>query len=188
MTSIRWEAGLNKYLCILMLLSSAITHSNELVLPEPTEENSGFISSKDFSIALGLGIPYGVLGPTVNYRAIDEVEVFVGKGTWGTSWGARVYPISQLPRARLSAFYGVNTIVGSCSNDSCDIMEDGYSGWNLGAGIGPEVGISGWEFDLIYILDQGGYEDDLDEAREAGYELKEEKATFQVAFGYRWNF
>ena len=140
------------------------------------------------SISTGFGIPYAMIGVNVNYRLTDQFEAFVGKGTWDESWGVRVFPISHEPRLSLSLIYAVNTIITSCQNESCDITEDGYAGYNVALGFKPESGKDGWEFDIVFVLTQGDYAKDLDKAREAGYEAEEEGSGFEFSLGYRWSF
>jgi len=140
------------------------------------------------SLSTGLGVTYSILGVNLNYRILDEVELFAGKGTWEHSYGIRVFPIYQQPKLSLSLSYGVNTIVSSCQNESCDILQDGYAGYNAALGFKPEAGKNGWEFDVVLILSRGSYEDDLDEARAAGFDYQEEGGKLTFSGGYRWSF
>jgi len=140
---------------------------------EPVEVNQ----PNKLSISTGLGIPYGILGVTLNYRTSSAAEYFGGIGSWGPSYGVRFFPSDQTPTFHLSLFYAPNVFASSCY--SCDDIEEVYSGLNASLGFSPEAGQDGWEIDAVLILTSAAYE-------EADYE--EEGSNVKIAFGYRWAF
>lgn len=169
------------YLLALIFACQSASASNETPSDTITQLNR-------ISLSTGFGIPYAIIGVNLNYRILDELELFVGKGTWEHTYGVRIFPIPQQPKLSLSVSYGINTIVNSCSNESCDIVEDGYAGYNAAFGFKPETGQDGWEFDVVLILSRGNYEDDLDEAKAAGFDFQEEGGKIKRSGGYRWSF
>jgi len=171
-----------KYLLLSFMFASTYVLAEDRV--EPVE--SSYLDR--LSVSTGLGIPYSILGVNLNYRLFETVEMFAGVGTWGSSYGMRVFPVASLPKFHLSVFHAANVIAISCENESCDILEDGYAGYNAAIGVSPERGESGWEFDLVFILSSGNYQDDLDEARDKGFEIEEDGGKTKLSVGYRWSF
>lgn len=142
---------------------------------------------KYFSISAGLGISYSMLGLNFNYRPIEQLEFFIGKGTWGKSYGFSFYPSETYKMLHLTLSHNPNTIVDECWDSACDILQDGYSGYNAAIGIAPQHGKSGVELNVIYILTQENYADDVKEVQDNGYDIEQDKTKIKLSFGYRWN-
>ena len=150
-----------------------------------SQESSQVVLKKN-SFGVGLGIPYGVLGGNIDINVAPNLNLSAGIGTTvlagiGYSCGFKYFfmPIERTFRPRVSAYYGVNTMIeyigGSKDNES-------FSGVNLGVGaqwMWGKTKSKGLDFDIIYIATTG-----LD-AEEKGVE---EPDKVKISFGYRHGF
>jgi len=161
---------------------------------------AGSNDQKDFSIGLGLGVPYGgVVGVNVAHAVTDQLELSgaVGAGLGETGWsaGGRFFftPSSSGDSGfRASLLYGTNAYleVMECESNgfssSCENEFSSYEGLNLGLGWGHRAGESGWNFDLIVILTSDVY-DEVDRLEDEGAELEgESTGRVKLSFGYQW--
>ncbi len=147
-------------------------------------------SKAEFSIGLGLGVPYGVLGTNLNYSINEKIDVSVGIGStivagMGTSIGARFYPMGSESGLRFSLFHGTNAILEEPSCAVCDDFES-YKGWNVGVGWDWSRYDGGWDLDVIYIMTSKAF-DRADELEKNGNKVSgstEPGVRFSV--GYHW--
>lgn len=166
----------------LQVYAESIVETNEHIAEANFNEEMS-----PLSLSFGYGIPYGILGLNLNYRITDNVEIHTGIGTWGPTFGGKFYPDKENQNINLGLLYGPNTITGSCINSSCDILDEGYSGLNAIFGYSPSKGEDGWEFGLVLILTREGYDEDIQKARDSGYDIEEEGSKIMISFGYRWS-
>ncbi len=160
----------------ILLSSSVLWAQGESVLAPEIKKNS---------FGLGLGVPYGVLGANLDVNVAPNLNLSAGIGTTvlagiGYSFGLKYFfmPIERTFRPRISAYYGVNTVVeyiGGGDNES-------YVGINLGIGtqwMWGKTKSNGLDLDIIYIATTG-----LD-AEEMGIE---EPSKVKLSIGYRHAF
>jgi hypothetical protein len=134
------------------------------------------LDDSNFSVGVGMGIPYGVLGGSLNCGIGDYVEVSAGVGlamtTLGYSVGAKVYlrPPEEHLRFRLSGYYGTNCIVYDLYGDST-----AYNGVTVGFGGKYSFNRRGAvALDVMYIVNSPEFE-------AAGYTID---GRIKIAAGY----
>lgn len=150
-----------------------------------SSKQSSILLGDGISAGIGLGLPYGILGFQLNVPVSHSFSAFTALGNaFVVTWqlGAIYRPISYFPRFRLLAMYGTNTIV---STGLFGLEYRGYQGFSAGLGFAPDIGRSGWTFDLLSILssnvdqDKRYDEDDFD---------KESPSDIKISLGYLWAF
>lgn len=161
-----------------------------LLLTINASANENTENESPISLSFGLGIPYGILGAKVNYKPIDLIELQAGLGTWGPSAAIKIYPLpsQKIKGINFGIIYGTNTIIDSCTNASCDIADDGYSGLSASFGLLLPHRANAWEFNILYVINRGEYEKDMERLRNYGYGVEEDRSKIAISVGYRWRF
>ncbi|MCX6827686.1 MAG: hypothetical protein NT002_00140 [candidate division Zixibacteria bacterium] len=167
---------------VLLLAFIGTTHAQS---PNPLKADS-----RTVTMGVGFGVPYGVLGTNTDISFSDNFSSSMGLGTtilsgMAYNFGMRFFlaqPASTF-RPRISAFYGVNSIIesGSFLIDEYESFE----GITLGFGAEMMFGSSkanGLDFDIMYIATTGY---DADELRSRGYEVS---GGAKISLGYRHAF
>lgn len=150
--------------------------------------------AKKGSIGAGLGVPYGILGFNAELAVHDYINLSAGLGTTvfaglGYGLGAKGYfkPIGEKWRPRVSAHYGVNSLI--MLDDDWDTSEK-FAGLVLGLGIQGMFGINrnhGFDFDIVYLATMGDLYDRVDQLEKSGYTVNE-RGRVRVSLGYRFGF
>lgn len=151
--------------------------------------------SNNGSLGVGFGIPYGGLGINYNHTVSEQVDLTAGIGAvfdLGWAVGARFYPQNDGSDSgpRLSAIYGTNAAIQvfKCEGffASCEEEITNYHGLNLGLGWGSRGRSSGWDFDVLFIITSGVY-DEIDKLEDEGYDYDEQSAgRVKLSVGYHW--
>lgn len=126
-----------------------IGQSQELITTKP--------DTAKHSIGIGLGIPYGILGLNLDINLVNNLNLSAGLGSTiragaGYSIGFKFFltPIDNIFRPRVSAYYGINTIVVFEGNED---LNKAYRGLSLGLGAQLlwQKTKNGFDFDVYYI-------------------------------------
>lgn len=136
-------------LLLILLGFPSLCPSQELVTTKP--------ELAQHSLGIGLGVPYGILGLNLDINLVPNLNASAGLGTTlragvGYSAGFKLFltPIDNIFRPRLSAFYGINTIVVYEGNEN---LNQAYRGFSLGLGAQLlwQKTKNGFDFDVYYI-------------------------------------
>ncbi|KHD04933.1 hypothetical protein PN36_33735 [Candidatus Thiomargarita nelsonii] len=129
-----------------------------------------------FDVAVGLGIPYGILGANFEFYPIKNLSVSAGLGTTvladvGYDVGLEYY----LGRdggwnPRLSVHYGTNGILKTTTCMWWYCKYESFEGITAGVGIKKLWGNHGFAFDLFYIVSSDLF-DRQDELEERGFTI-----------------
>lgn len=150
--------------------------------------------AKKGSVGAGLGVPYGTFGLNAEFVVHNHLNLSAGLGSTvfagaGYGLGAKGYftPVGEKWRPRLSAHYGVNSII------LLDHWDNGekFAGFVLGLGIQGMFGKNrrhGFDFDIIYIASNGDFDERLAELKRIGYYGINEPGRIKVSLGYRYGF
>jgi hypothetical protein len=169
---------------VLVVTSTAVAQDLE-TSPQTFKKNS---------IGVGVGIPYGVLGSNWDINIAPNLNVSGGFGTtvfagMGYNFGLKYFlrSVEHKFRPRVSGYYGVNSMI--VVQNQFGITDDGtsYAGLSLGFGAQWMWGssrTSGLDFDLMYILTRGGFDDALSDLTTRGYEVSD-PGKIKVSVGYR---
>lgn len=177
-----------KYISIVIMMillsSSVMWAQGEPALSSEMKKNS---------YGLGLGVPYGVLGMNLDYNIAPNLNLSGGLGTTlfagiGYNFGLKYFfaPIEKTFRTRVSAYYGVNSMILKQYGYKDDEGES-YTGLSLGIGgewRWGETKSKGLDFDIIFIATSGI---DYDELRDEGFSF-EEAGKVKISIGYRRAF
>lgn len=144
-------------------------------------KNESEKSSSNFSVGIGLGIPYGIIGANINYHLNDAFDVTVGAGL-GFGAGFRYHPLKNNSKLRLTLFYGDNA--GFSHPITGDI--ETFEGINFGIGYGSLS--DGWDFDLIYLVVSDEAKNRITELETQGFTLSsgDTDDAIKISFGYHW--
>lgn len=154
-------------------------------------EEHTIVTIKKSSIGVGIGIPYGIVGTNFDINVAPNVNFSMGIGTtifagMGYNFGAKVFLVSPESnfRPRLSAYYGINSMI--VPETGFGLSDDGksYSGLSVGFGAQWMWGSSksnGLDFDFVYIASSNW---DLKEWRKSGY-VVDEPGKLKISVGYR---
>ncbi|MFL0800710.1 MAG: hypothetical protein K6L80_09705 [Agarilytica sp.] len=124
----------------------------------------------------------------------------VGLGSAGDDLGYNVglrYYLDEAEnvwRPRLVLNYGTNGVISTqtCFFSSCSDEEyESFEGWSIG--VGQSVGFGsnqkhGFEFDLLFIADDGGLADRIDELEDEGFDADDGFGKIYFSIGYRFRF
>ncbi len=174
-------------IAMMVLLSSSVLWAQG----EPISSSE----MKKNSFGLGLGVPYGIFGANLDLNVAPNLNLSGGVGTTvfagiGYNFGLKYFftPIEQTFRPRISAYYGVNSMVlkeyiGWNKEDE----GESYTGISLGIGaqwMWGKTKSNGLDFDIIYLATSGI---DVDELRDEGFDV-EEPGKVKISIGYRHAF
>ncbi|MBC8479410.1 MAG: hypothetical protein H8D46_03005 [FCB group bacterium] len=172
-------------LCIIGCLLGTTAFSQEMLNSDGKGNTYGF----------GLGIPYGVLGANMDYSIAQNLYLSAGIGSTvldgvGYNIGAKYFfrPATETFRPRVSAFYGINSILElDYSAVGGENETKTYTGLSIGVGAqwmwGPNKS-QGLDIDIIYFATQGW---DLKELENQGFQF-DEPADIGISIGYRRAF
>lgn len=152
------------------------------------------------SVGGGVGASYGFVGASFDKRFTDNLYGSVGLGSAGDDVGYNVglrYYLADAEtvwRPRLVLNYGTNGVISieTCYFSSCSDEEyESFEGVSFG--IGQSVGFGhdqkhGFEFDLLYIADDGGLQDRVDELEAIGFDADDGAGKLYFSIGYRFSF
>ncbi len=172
------------FLCLLYSNASANHTSAEGSFFGTTtaidNKNESEKSSGNFSVGIGLGIPYGVIGANINYQINDAFDLTLGAGL-GFAAGFRYHPLKDTHKFRVTLMYGTNVVIDSRATSDLEL----FGGINLGVGYGSIS--DGWDFDLIYMVASSDAKDRAKELELQGYSLSGDPENgIKLSFGYHW--
>ncbi len=177
-----------KRVCVIALvisLSSSVLWAQETAPPS--------YKFKRNSIGLGAGIPYGILGLNFDVNIVQNLNLSIGTGGtekvgFGYSAGFKYFlaSIEEKLRPRVSAYYGINTVIETeyFSSDGSQDETKSLEGFSFGAGIQVMYGKSkrnGFDFDFIFIVTRGDY-------KYEGGSPSDKPNRVNISFGYRHAF
>lgn len=172
-------------IAVAIFLSSSVLWAEETGLPS--------YKFKRNSIGLGAGIPYGILGLNLDVNIVQNLNLSIGAGGtekvgFGYSAGFKYFlaPIEEKLRPRVSAYYGINTVVETeyFSSDGSQTEKECSAGFSFGAGIQVMYGKSkrnGFDFDFIFII-TSDYDKDYRETP------SDKPNIITISLGYRHAF
>lgn len=172
-------------IAIVILLPSSVLWAQETDPPS--------YELKRNSIGLGFGIPYGILGLNLDVNIVQNLNLSIGTGGtekvgFGYSAGFKYFlsSIEEKLRPRVSAYYGINTVIETeyISSDGSQTETESFAGFSFGAGIQIMCGKSkrnGFDFDFIFTATRGNYKND-----EGSY--SDEPNRVSISLGYRHTF
>jgi len=172
-------------IAIVILLSSSVLWAQETAPPS--------YELKRNSIGLGFGIPYGISGLNIDVNIVQNLNVSIGAGGtekvgFGYSAGFKYFlaSIEEKLRPRVSAYYGINTVVETeyFSSDGSQTEKERSAGFSFGAGIQVMYGKSkrnGFDFDFIFII-TSDYDEDYRESP------SDKPNIISISLGYRHAF
>lgn len=157
---------------------------------------NSYAQSNELSLGVGLGIPYGILGISLDYNIIDNLYLSGAIGTTifagtGYSVGAKyhIFNSESSWRPRVSAFYGTNAIIQTLDND---LNLESYQGISLGVGLLKTLGTEnkhGIDFDVLYIVSKGDFDKQKEYLENNGYIMdKDYEGNIKFSIGYRYFF
>jgi hypothetical protein len=176
-------------IAILILIVASFIHADDAEARRSRSRRFGNTSAVS-SYGLGLGIPYGVLGCNVDREIAPNLHLTGGIGTTilagvGYNAGLKYYlvPPGQSFRPRVSAYYGINSMVYVEGPWGYEESES-YTGLTLGVGaqwMWGKTQSNGIDFDIMYIATSSW---DLDELERYGIEV-EEPGNIKISIGWR---
>ena len=178
--------------CTIVITTVIFLLLPSVVWTQETSPDTSLLKKNSFG--LGLGIPYGILGVNVDINAASNLNLSAGVGTTilagiGYNVGLKYFftPIEKTFRPRVSAYYGINSMVlkeyGSGKEDEGEV----YTGLSIGIGaqwMWGEDKSKGLDFDIIYIATTGF---DVEELKKEGFAV-EEYGKVKISIGYRHAF
>ncbi|MFL0802139.1 MAG: hypothetical protein K6L81_00350 [Agarilytica sp.] len=152
------------------------------------------------SVGAGVGASYGFVGASFDKSFTKNLYGSVGLGSAGDDLGYNVglrYYLQEAEktwRPRLVLNYGTNGVISTqtCFFSSCSEEEyESFEGWSIG--VGQSVGFGsnqkhGFEFDLLFIADDGGLADRVDELEDEGFDADDGFGKVYFSIGYRFSF
>jgi hypothetical protein len=152
--------------------------------------------NKQHSVGLGFGIPYGVLGTNADFGLHPNLSFSVGMGTTvlaglGYNFGMKFFlnPPTESFRPRLSAYYGVNSMIVTETWGHYVGASNGQSFTGLTLGLGSQwmwgrSRSNGLDFDIMYIATTGA---DFNEMERDGL-IASQPSRIKISIGYRRAF
>ena len=176
-------------------LSRMITVSILLLL-----SSGAFAHGKKGSVGAGVGASYGMVGGSFDLKLVQNLYASAGLGLAGDTasynFGLRYYLVDadKVWRPRLVANYGTNGVISRqvCYWSACtENQYETFEGTSFG--LGQSVGFGGahrhgFEADILYIADDGGKQDRIDELELDGYEVDGGSGEIYFSLGYRFSF
>ena len=149
----------------------------------------------DFSLGIGIGIPYAMFGACLEIEPIPQVDLTAGIGTSildGIAWdvGAVVYLLDQdnTFRPRISLIYGTNTYIELKNSSGGSSEYEMYAGLSIGGGLKFMLGDShGMTLDAFFIIVDGS-KDRQDELKRHGYTFSNQGIPVKFSIGYQFSF
>lgn len=151
---------------------------------------------------MGLGIPYGIYGANLDINVVHNLDLSLGGGLASIgldpayNLGLRYSFISwkdpsSLNRLRLSAYYGINSMlwVYQISYYGSSEERKTYEGFSFGIGMQQLIGKTktyGFDFDIFY-LETNRLDRDIEKLRNEGYDV-EKTRNVKISFGFRFAF
>lgn len=152
---------------------------------------AGPYEGKKVSMGVGLGVPYGVLGSSMDVNVAPNLDLTMGLGTtifagMGYSFGVKYFLGSAQRnfRPRISAYYGTNSMFVDGANTA---TAESYTGFSLGLGsrwMWGQSKTAGIDFDVILIASTGL---DIDKLKAQGYTVAE-PGRVKISIGFRRAF
>ncbi len=151
------------------------------------------------SLGIGFGLPYGLFGFNGDINIYQNLYFSAGIGVgFGTSpylcVGGKYYlrSGSYRWRPRVFAFYGNIGGVKIDRQGSLPEIKEAYNGTFIGFGQQWMTGIKkawGIDFDIVYIIDDGGFEAGRKELIDSGYQFDiDAHGSIKVSLGVRYIF
>ncbi|MCJ7447865.1 MAG: hypothetical protein MUO72_09240 [Bacteroidales bacterium] len=151
------------------------------------------------SLGVGFGIPYGVLGANLDIKlaGVLNVTAGLGSGIWVNpmySAGLKCFLRSgnYKFRPRIEALYGTASMINVQDSNGETVEKGSFNSFVLGAGFQWALDISrtwGFDFDIIYIVDDSELESRLDYLINQGYNLDVvATGNVKVSLGLRYIF
>lgn len=135
--------------------------------------------AKDVSFGAGFGIPYGLLGANMDYIVNDTLDITFGAGL-GFGAGIKYHPLTTLKEFRITTFYGTNATLTNSATDESET----FNGLNIGIGYGSLN--SGWDIDLIVIINSD-IDDEIDKLQAQSIAIEDYNDNeIKISFGYHW--
>jgi hypothetical protein len=151
------------------------------------------------SFGFGFGIPYGTLGANLDIKLYNVLYATAGIGT-----GIYVNPMYIIGlkcylrsgnykfRPRVMVGYGTTSMLYIQDSYGDAIEKRSFNGATVAAGFQWGLNITktvGFDFDIIYILDDSEFEERIDYYNSQGYELDfESSGNVKVSLGLRYIF
>ena len=175
------------------VIAAVILLSSSVLWAQGSASSSGMVKKNSFG--LGFGIPYGVLGINLDVNVAPNLNLSAGVGTTvlagvGYNFGIKYFfiPIERKFRPRISAYYGVNSMLVK-EYIGIDKEDEGEAYLGLSVGIGAQwmwgkTKSNGLDFDIMYLATSSL---DVDELRKEGFDV-EESGKVKFSIGYRHTF
>lgn len=180
-----------------ILVTSAI-----LALLASTYTPSALAHGNIGSVGAGVGASYGFIGGSVDYKLFGNAYGSLGLGSAGDevgyNAGIRYYftDLNRTMRPRFSINYGTNGVISRqvCFFNTSNCTTTSYESFEgVSAGLGQSVAFGsghnhGFEADILYILDDGGKSERIDELEDEGFDLDGKANKLYFSIGYRFSF
>ncbi len=173
-------------------------------------QRSQLQDENSINLGVGMGIPYGgIMGMNLDGNIVRNFNISVGAGrlfiaetgsaNYGYNFGGKLFlaPFEQAFRSRISAYYGNNGVQvqekmmflpWSSPTKRVEITRR-YYGVSVGFGaqwMWGRTKRNGLDFDIIYIVTDGGLGNAAQKLRDEGYDVQESR--IKVSFGVRFAF
>jgi hypothetical protein len=151
------------------------------------------------SLGLGIGIPYGLFGFNGDFNIYNSLYFSIGLGSgyavgpWynvGCKYYLRSGGYKWRPRVLVN--YGVFGEIASDPQGSLPKIRETIEGFTIGVGQQWIAGIKkswGFDFDIIYLLENSKFDNSMEEYKKQGYNFTfETDGSIKISLGLRYIF
>lgn len=210
------ETGSKKYYLVRLadgqvIKAKVVSVDPKKVLLISADGNSHVIDTKEVvtvtehsfnspgSIGIGFGMPYGIFGVNTDIKLYNFLYGTAGIGTaiyitpvYNVGLRCFLAPGTKTWRPRASVYYGNTAFMVLEGNYQNPDIQEVFNGISVGLGMQYSIDIAkaiGFDFELIYIVDDSEFEDRIAEVKSMGYQLDFESAgNVKICIGVRYVF